>query len=311
MTARVQPRVAVPGDLGAVRAPHPRRATPGCRSGCRSSAAAGARTPCCASPAPSSSRRRPDRAAARRAARGSPRRPACGGRAWSSTTRSRPTASTTTAAGLGADRATRRGSPTRRGRPGSCRRSASSVPAATRHRSSADAPRARNCAQPYAPAGGPLIPTIAAAGRRAARRRPAATPSPRQAPSPRDRGEALARRLVGHERDRRAVVVDEAQRRGVPRHAAAGVRRAVERVDHDDRAVAAAGSSPLSSDSTREPGCRGASGRPTPSVTTSIAYWPARWPDAPRVGRRRQLRTDRVGDVVEAGSRPGASRRGR
>ena len=39
--------------------------------------------------------------------------------------------------------------------------------------------------------------------------------------------------------------------------------------------------SPLSSDSTRNPLSRSI-GRATASVTTSIAYWPARWPDSPR-----------------------------
>ena len=64
---RVQPRVAVPGDLGAVRPARRGRATPACRSACRSSAAAGARTPCCGSPAPS--RLTTDRASTRDAAR--------------------------------------------------------------------------------------------------------------------------------------------------------------------------------------------------------------------------------------------------
>ena len=51
---RVQPGVAVPGDLGAVRHPPGDAERAACRSACRSSAGAGARTPCCASPAPSS-----------------------------------------------------------------------------------------------------------------------------------------------------------------------------------------------------------------------------------------------------------------
>ena len=46
---RVQPRLAVPRDVGAVRPAHAAPTTPACRSGCRSSDGAGARTPCCES----------------------------------------------------------------------------------------------------------------------------------------------------------------------------------------------------------------------------------------------------------------------
>ena len=99
-------------------------------------------------------------------------------------------------------------------------------------------------------AGSPLMPIDGAVERRPARRRQSPLADPGAAAA--HRLEPLARRLVGDEGDRRAVVVDDAQRRGEPGDAPAGVRRAVERID-DDEAVAVARAAALLGQH-REPG---------------------------------------------------------
>ena len=165
-------------------------------------------------------------------------------------------------------RALRRGSPTPRGRRCSCRRSASSDAAgdeAQVERRGAEGAELRPVPRRVGP---PAQPTSASAERPAPRR--PRRRSPIHAPCPRTAAIRSPDAWFTTSATAGPSLVDDAQRRGEPRHAAAGVGRAVERIegDHDRSPVP---DDPLSSDSTANPAST-STDTATSSTATSARY---------------------------------------